>query len=56
MVIGILTVSLLVLSINQNVIVNGQIVGNQSDLVFNVQGLKTSPVTKELQRNGEVWD
>lgn len=34
----------------------GQRVGNESDLVFNVQGLKTSPVTKEFQINGEVWD
>lgn len=29
----------------------GQRVGNESDLVFNVQRLKTSPVTKEFQIN-----
>ena len=52
LVIGILTVSVLVLSINQNVFVYGQKVENQNDFVFNVQGLKTSPVTKDFQING----
>jgi hypothetical protein len=52
---GILTVSLLVLSINQNVFIYGQKVENQNALVFNVQGLKTSPVTKDFKINGPAW-
>ncbi len=55
LVIGILTVSLLALSINQNVFIYGQKVENQNDLVFNVQGLKTSPVTKDFKINGQAW-
>jgi hypothetical protein len=56
LVIGLLTVSLLILSIHQNIFVYGQKVANQDDLVFDVQGLKTSPTTKDFQIKGEVWD
>jgi hypothetical protein len=54
---GVLIVGLLCLiSINASFFVNGQ--GeekNQNDLVFNVQGLTSSPTTKEFQLNNEVW-
>lgn len=43
------------LSNNQNPFILAQQLGNQSDLVLNVQGLKTSPVTKDFEIKGEVW-
>ncbi len=55
LVIGILTF-LVILSTNHSAFVFGQKAGNGTDLVFNVQGLKTSPVTNEFKINGEVWD
>jgi hypothetical protein len=54
--IGFLTFLLFALSNNQSSFIFGQKVGSEPDLVFNVQGLKTSPVTKEFQITGEVWD
>ncbi len=53
LVIGILTF-LITLSTNHSAFAFGQKAG--TDLVFDVQGLKTSPVTNEFKINGEVWD
>jgi hypothetical protein len=56
LVIGILTISLLMLSSNLHSFVFGQKGENKDDLVFNVQGLTTSPSTKDFQINGKVWN
>lgn len=52
---AILTFSLLVLSSNQLTSIFGQKAENKDDLIFNVQGLTTSPTTKDFQINGKLW-
>lgn len=57
LIIGIVVWNLLFLfSSNSNVLVYGQEEKRQDDLVFNVQGLTTSPTTKDFQLNGEAWN
>jgi hypothetical protein len=55
LVTGILVFSLLMLSSNQDAFVLGQKAENKDDLVFNVQGLSTSPTTSDFQINGKIW-
>lgn len=40
----------------ESIITYGQNGGKQNDFVFNVEGVKTSPVIKDFQINGDVWD
>ena len=47
---------LLILLVNQSVLVYAQKVANENDLVFDAQGLKSSPTTKDFQINGKVWN
>jgi len=47
---------LLLLSTNSIVVIYGQVAKNQqNDLVVNLQGLTTSPTTKDFQINGKIW-
>jgi hypothetical protein len=57
-IVGIVVTNLLfLLSSNSNVLTYGQEEKQQqNDLVFNVQGLTSSPTTKNFQLNGEVWN
>jgi len=56
-IIGIIVTNLLLLlSTNSTVVIYGQVAkSQQNDLVFNLQGLTTSPTTKDLQINGKIW-
>ncbi|MDP9210515.1 MAG: hypothetical protein M3N27_00810 [Thermoproteota archaeon] len=55
---GILMTSLMFLiPIETNTPAYSQEESNQeNDLVFEVQGLRTTPITKNLQLSGEVWE
>jgi hypothetical protein len=44
------------LSTISDVFIYGQEEEQENDLVFSVQGLKTSPITKDFQITGEVWE
>src|SRR5215213_1383139 len=57
LIVGIFITGLLFfLSTNSDVFIHGQEEESENDLVFSAQGLKTSPITKDFQINGEVWE
>jgi hypothetical protein len=57
LIVGIFITGLLFfLSTNSDVLIYGQEEESKNDLVFSVQGLQTSPITKDFQINGEVWE
>jgi hypothetical protein len=58
LIIGIAVTNLLfLLSSNSNFLIYGQEEKKQQDdLVFNVQGLTTSPTTKDFKISGNVWE
>lgn len=51
-----LTILLLIVPNHESIFAYGQKDGNQSDFVFNVAGVKKSPVIKDFQIKGDVWD